>query len=288
MAEKNNKNSPKKKHGCFGRFMMFVIICAFVWWFNNFTVKVSETEIQSNKITSPFRIAVMSDYHAEVYGIKPETIIKKLDKIAPDAVFYLGDMYSRDAEQENIDLAVKLMADTVSAGYTVFFVPGEHDTSLNYLNSVMQSGVNVMNYRTSTVNINGNNIRIYGIDNAFFSDTFNLANEFTLDENCYNILLAHIPMYEYYKNFGADLTLCGDTHGGIIQIPFDRGPVYYSATDEWFPEIKNRRDDIYDKGLFSMFDGYKYMFITSGLGNSPAPVRLNNRPEIAVIQLNPY
>jgi len=29
------------------------------------------------------------------------------------------------------------------------------------------------------------------------------------------------------------------------------------------------------------------MFITSGLGASPAPVRLNNRPEVVVIDIIP-
>lgn len=291
MAEQNNKSqsnlNPKKKKSGFKRFLIFIIIVALIWWFNNFTIKITETEIHSNKIVSPVKIAVISDYHAEKIGISPDTVLKKLKKIDPDAVFYLGDMYSRDAVQEEMNIAIELMTDTVSAGFTVFFVPGEHDTSLKYLNILMQNGVNVMNYQSAGINLNGNNIRIYGIDNVFFSETFDLSTEFALDENYYNILLAHIPMYEYYQNFGADLTLCGDTHGGIIQLPFNKGPVYYSSTDEWFPELKQQRNDIYDKGLFKIADNYKYMFITSGLGNSPVPARLNNRPEIAVIDLMP-
>lgn len=291
MAEQNNKSqsnlNPKKKKSGFKRFLIFIIIVALIWWFNNFTIKITETEIHSNKIVSPVKIAVISDYHAEKIGISPDTVLKKLKKIDPDAVFYLGDMYSRDAVQEEMNIAIELMTDTVSAGFTVFFVPGEHDTSLKYLNILMQNGVNVMNYQSAGINLNGNNIRIYGIDNVFFSETFDLSTEFALDENYYNILLAHIPMYEYYQNFSADLTLCGDTHGGIIQLPFNKGPVYYSSTDEWFPELKQQRNDIYDKGLFKIADNYKYMFITSGLGNSPVPARLNNRPEIAVIDLMP-
>ena len=289
MAEQNKSqnNNPKKKKSGFKKFLIFIMIIAFIWWFNNFTIKITETEVHSNKIVSPVKIAVISDYHAEKVGISPDTVLKKLEKIAPDAVFYLGDMYSRDAVQEEMNIAIELMTDTVNAGFTVFFVPGEHDTSLKYLNILMQNGINVMNYQSAGINLNGNNIKIYGIDNVFFSETFDLSTEFALDENYYNILLAHIPMYEYYQNFGADLTLCGDTHGGIIQLPFNKGPVYYNATDEWLPELKEQRNDIYDKGLFKIDDNYKYMFITSGLGNSPVPARLNNRPEIAVIDLLP-
>ena len=64
------------------------------------------------------------------------------------------------------------------------------------------------------IKIKDTEITFYGISNAYFSPTFDLSNEFELNKNTYNILLAHIPMYKDYESFGADLTLCGDTHGG--------------------------------------------------------------------------
>lgn len=284
-ASQLKKKSPKY---FFRRLTAFLIIIIFIWYFNNYTIKINKKEISSPKINTSVKIAVLSDYHAEKYGIRPETILRKLDKINPDVVLYLGDMYSRKTSQENIELAESLMIDTVKAGYDVFFVPGDHDRSVEYLNVLMQNDVNVMNYQSETLNIKGNNIRIYGINNAYFSDTFNLSNEFQLDPSYYNILMAHIPMYDYYNDFGADLTLCGDTHGGMIQLPFGLGAVYDSADDKWFPEFSKGRKNVYDKGLFNLSENDKYMFITSGLGNYPVPARLNNRPEIAVIQLNPY
>jgi len=288
MSEKKNSHRKRKNPKYFfRRLTAFLIIIAFIWYFNNFTIKINKIHVSSSKLNSSVKIAVMSDYHAEKYGIQPETIIKKLDKINPDIVFYLGDMYSREAPEENIMLAESLMIDTVKAGYNVFFVPGDHDRDIEYLNVLMQNGINVMNYQSMTVTVKGNNIKIYGINNAYFSSNFDLSKEFQPDPSCYNILMAHIPMYNYYNDFGADLTLCGDTHGGIIQLPFGLGPVYHSATDEWFPEFTNREELIYDKGLFSFSEDYKYMFITSGLGNYPVIARLNNRPEIAVININP-
>ncbi|MDE5945888.1 MAG: metallophosphoesterase [Oscillospiraceae bacterium] len=286
----NNKKKKKKEHPKYflRRLAAFFIIITSIWYFNNYSIKIVKKEIYSDKIVSPLKIAIMSDYHAEKYlSKKSSSIIKKLDKINPDLVFYLGDMYSRNSKEDEIELAEKLMIDTVKAGYDVFFVPGDHDRSVNYLNVLMQNGVNVMNYQTMQLNIKGNDIQIYGINNAYFSNSFNLSKEFSIDSSKYNILMAHIPMYKYYDDFGADLTVCGDTHGGIIQIPFGKGPVYYSLTDEWFPEIKNQRNDIYDKGLFSMSGENKYMFVTSGIGNYPVHLRFNNRPEIVVIDILP-
>ena len=289
MSEK--KNIPHKRKNpkyFFRRLTAFFLIIAFIWYFNNYTIKITKTYINSSKLVSSVKIAVMSDYHAEQYGINPKSIIRKINEINPDVVFYLGDMYSSGTSQENIDKAESLMIDTVKAGYEVFFVAGDHDTSVEYLNILMQNDVNVMNYQSQELEIRGNKIKIYGINNAYFPDTFNLSNEFQLDDSYYNILMAHIPMYNYYNDFGADLTVCGDTHGGMIQFPFGLGAVYDSVTKKWLPELKYGKNNVYDKGLFRLSGSDKYMFITSGLGNYPIPARLNNRPEIAVIQLNPY
>ncbi|MFR1841829.1 MAG: hypothetical protein ACLSWQ_05305 [Oscillospiraceae bacterium] len=89
-------------------------------------------------------------------------------------------------------------------------------------------------------------------------------------------------MYKDYESFGADLTLCGDTHGGVIQIPF-LGPAYHNS--QILPELFGSKENVYDKGLFSYSGGY--MFITSGIGNYPIPARFNNRPEIGEIIIKP-
>ena len=41
------------------------------------------------------------------------------------------------------------------------------------------------------------------------------------DENEFHILLAHTPRYaKEYFNWGADLTLSGHYHGGVLRLPF--------------------------------------------------------------------
>lgn len=271
----------KKKH----KLLKFIIILFVVWWFNNYTIKTPEFTVKSNKITAPIKIAVLSDLHASAHGIKNERIINKIDKAEPDIIFLLGDMYSRSSEWDLIQIPIDLTKELSEKGYLVYFVPGEHDNSQKYLDAMSESGAHVMNYKGEIINVKGNSIQILGIDNVFFSPTFDLNNAFTISQDCYSILMAHIPNYNSYAAFGADLTICGDTHGGIIQLPFGRGPAYYSETGEWFPEIFGSRSDIYDKGMFD-YDGGT-MFITSGLGAYPLAARFNNRPEIAFIDIVP-
>ena len=220
--------------------------------------------------------------HASDFGISVDRIVSRMKKASPDIIIELGDMYTTGSSQKLMDMPVELTEKLTGEGFPVYFVSGEHDTDRKFIKNMTDAGAHVMNYESEIITVKGNRLRILGIDNVYYSDTFDLTNEFTLDDSCYNILLAHIPNYTKFARFGADLTLCADTHGGMIQLPFDMGPVYHEGS--WLPQLKSG-ETVYDKGCFDYKNGT--MFITSGIGNSPFPARLNNRPEIAVIELIP-
>ncbi len=281
---KINDNPEKKRLSKgklrFRRFCAFLIILIFIWWFNNFTIKIDNSKIYSYKIDNTIKIAVISDLHASSFGISNRKILRKIEKEDPDIVVELGDMYTYGSSKKLMKKPVELTEKIIDAGYPVYFVSGEHDTDQWYIDEMSSVGAHVMNYKSEAVEINGNKVRLLGIDNAYYSPTFDLTNEFTLDKSCYNILLAHIPNYEKFAKFGADLTLCADTHGGMIQLPFDMGPVYDQGT--WLPQL-TQDQNVYDKGLFEYKGGA--MFITSGIGNYPVPARFNNRPEVAIIEI---
>ena len=284
--EENNENKKQKgsKKRSFG-FAAALLLLVLIWWFNNYTLKTTETTYSSAKVKERFRIAVISDLHAHKYSISSKNILGKITSADPDAVFVLGDMYTSGSPLEDKVRAVNAAADIVNEGYPAYFVSGEHDYDDDYLEMLAESGVEVMNYRTEYLDIKGNKIKLMGIDNVYFSPTFDLHNEFQTDKDCFNILLAHIPYFKKYAEFGADLTLCADTHGGMVQLPWELGPAFDADSGEWFPEIGGQRDDIYDKGWFKYRGGA--MFITSGIGDSPYPVRFNNRPEVVIMDILP-
>lgn len=280
----NKSDNQKKKKHTFRNFLIFILAVLLFWWFNNYTLKITRYNIVSDKISGEgVRIAVLSDQHATKHGITNETILKKLNRAEPDIVFMLGDMYSRKSSRELTEIPVELVSMVTEAGYPVYFVPGEHDTSQDYIQRMIAAGAHVMDYQSEIINVNGNDLEIFGIDNVYYSDTFDLNSAFVKTPGCFSILMAHIPNYDKFSDFAADLTVCGDTHGGIIQLPFGKGPAYYSETREWFPEVSESRSDVYDKGLFPYNNGA--MLITSGIGAYPVPARLNNRPEIAVVDI---
>lgn len=278
-----SKNKKKLKY-FFRRLFAVIAVLVLVWWYNNYTLKINKTSIVSDKISSNIRIALISDMHATKYGISNSNIISKIDKINPDIVLVLGDMYTTKSKWNLMEIPINLMKSLVDSGYPVYFAEGDHDRYAKYLSALRKNGVHVMDYKEEIVNIKGNNLKIMGIDNAYYSSTFDLTNEFSLDENCYNILLAHIPNYKKFAQFGADLTVCADTHGGIIQLPFGMGAVYDALTSRWLPKLTSDAP-LYDKGWFA-YDGGA-MFITSGIGDYPVPARFNNRPEVVSIDIIP-
>lgn len=276
------QNTPKKKKKS-SRMWLWIIIIAVVWWFNNYTLKVNRVSLKSEKIGSALRIAVVSDLHAAKLGIGNAALFKAVDDAKADVVFFLGDMYTSGSSL--MDRPVELAEMLTSAGYPVYAVTGEHDTDSSYIEALENTGVHVMDYKSEYIDVKGNILHIMGIDNVYYSPTFDLRNEFSVNEDCFNILLAHIPNYEKFSLFGADLTLCGDTHGEMAQLPFGKGPLYHSGTQTWFPELLHKELEIYDKGFFD-YDGGS-MFITSGIGVYPVPVRFNNRPEVVIMDIEP-
>lgn len=252
-----------------------------LWYYNTFTLKITETTIESEKISDPVRIVQITDLHGSCFGKDNSRLIEKIEKQNPDFIVATGDMYSFHDEKGE-QTAIKLLSE-LAKNHRVYFVNGEHDYNFNndnYTDALSENGVRVLDYENENITVGETELCLYGISNASYSPTFDLANEFTLEKSKFNILLAHIENFDAFSSFGIDLSICGDTHGGQVRLPFI-GAVQNKGI--WFPEISSNSAAAYTKGLYER--GEAYLFISSGLGNYPIPVRFMNRPEIAVINL---
>ncbi len=109
---------------------------------------------------------------------------------------------------------------------------------------------------------------------ALASDGASLDAENGKKATIYSVLLAHRPQFfDLYIRHGADLTLSGHVHGGQIRLPFVGG--LFAPEQGFFPD--------YGGGVYK--SGESTMVVSRGLGNSKFPLRINNRPEIIVIEL---
>ena len=90
----------------------------------------------------------------------------------------------------------------------------------------------------------------------------------------YTILLSHRPeLFDTYVDSGVDLVLTGHAHGGQFRLPLIGGLV--APGQGLFPK--------YDAGTFSQ--DRTHMVVSRGLGNSVIPLRIGNRPELVVVEL---
>ncbi len=271
-----SKRREKRHHGI-RNFIIYCLILTAIWYVGTFTLKTTEVTIESSKIKDDITIVQLTDLHGASFGQDNSRLIERVKNAKPDFIVITGDMYS-SGDETGRQTAVDLMADLVKYS-PVYFVNGEHDNSETYDEQLTAAGVDVLDYESRDITVGQTTVRLYGISNVYYSSTFDLSNEFTLNKDVFNILTAHIPNFEAFADFGIDLSICGDSHGGQVRLPFVGG---FNNGGVWFPELKDGAEK-YVKGLYEMGD--KKLFVSSGLGNFPVPIRFLNRPEVAVLHL---
>ena len=270
-------NRKEKKHHTIRNFFIYCLILAAIWYAGTFTLKTTEVTIKSSEIKDDITIVQLTDLHGASFGEGNSRLIERVKEAEPSFIIVTGDMYT-SGDEEGRQTAVDLLAQ-LAKDYPVYSVNGEHDNNEEYEKQLTEAGVDVLDYESRDITIGDTTVRLYGITNVYYSSTFDLTNEFTLEKNVYNILAAHIENFAAFADFGVDLSICGDSHGGQVRLPFVGG---LNNKGVWFPELKEGREK-YVKGLYEIGD--KKLFISSGLGNFPIPIRFLNRPEVAVIHL---
>ncbi len=269
-------------------FFLIVNICDM----NRFVVR--EYTFASDKVTKEITFAFLSDLHDKKYGKNNGKLTEAIGKVNPDVLLVGGDMIVASPEEPNQN-AKKLMQ-TLAEDYRIYHGMGNHEYRSDlyrekygemydeYSRPLLNKGVTFL--RNEAVLLEEYNIEIRGveIDRKYYKRfTVRHMDESYLEEilgknngSHYEILLAHNPDYfKQYKDYGADLTLSGHVHGGLIRMPLMGGIA--SPAVRFFPK--------YDGGLFT--EDKSNMVVSRGLGTHTLPVRIFNPAELVVIRIKP-
>lgn len=122
----------------------------------------------------------------------------------------------------------------------------------------------------------GKNIKKIITENSKTKDSVQGNLQTLEDQECDEtiLLLAHNPAYgRQYAAWGADITISGHTHGGLVRIP-GIGSVF-SPQFEWFPQ--------FDGGMYDV-DGKK-LVVSKGLGTHTFHIRIFDRAECVLLKL---
>lgn len=267
--------------------IIFICLGVFFYYQNNF-IKITRLEIKSKEIPqefSDYKILHLSDLHNKSFGKNQKKLVENIRTIKPDLIVFTGDIIDRRWYDEKPSV---LLMNEITKIAPVYYVTGNHELWSGKFDSLEKklkdTGVNILRNEQKVVKKGYSQIHIIGIDDPVINSSYK-TEERVIDEeiqeaigkkynNEYKILLSHRPeKFHIYSKNNIDLILCGHAHGGQVRLPFIGGII--APNQGFLPK--------YTSGAY--VDGNSTMIVSIGLGNSLAPFRIFNRPEIGVITL---
>ncbi len=263
-----------------------VVVARGIW--ENSALMLNSYVVSSPRLPesfSGFRIAHVSDLHNAQMGKNNSKLLSMISEAQPDMIAISGDLL----DSLNTDMAVVL--DFVAKAREIapcYYVTGNHEARQPkafydaYEELLKEAGVICLHDSTVFLERDGAKIAIIGVDDPVFALSRGSEAAVNSPDRLaelaagadFSVLISHRPeLFENYVNAEMGLVLSGHAHGGQVRLPFLGGIV--APHQGLFP--------IYDGGLYTVED--TSMVISRGIGNSIIPLRLNNRPELVIVEL---
>lgn len=237
----------------------------------------SHYEVEVDGLTG-VRIAQISDLHD---ARMDERLLAQLRAADPDLIAITGDYVSADTPDLTHALQLAAEIDAIAPTYAVL---GNHEADsplrAELLVGFERAGVEVLRNETTQRDVGGKPFTLAGIDDPRVwrdrgvepADVSRLVSSLDAPEDEPLVLLAHRPEeLREYSAAEADLVLSGHAHGGQVRLPGIGG--LWAPHQGFLPRLTS--------GVHT--DRGTVMVISRGLGDSVAPIRINNPPELVII-----
>lgn len=232
------------------------------------------------EISVPFgrklRIALLSDIHSGIYMTRRD-IRRCADMVIdlkPDLFFMTGDYISNSIRF--LPACLEELS-RVRAEYGTYACLGNHEHWHGDLEGFerifLKNKIILLNNSHEIVNTSEGPLGVIGIEDLVAGDPDLEKAISGIEKGIPRILLSHRPeIFPQAASRGISLTLAGHYHGGQIALKL--------------PGLKFSLANLhtqYTEGLFQIKD--LYMYVTTGIGTTFTPVRLNAPPEITILNL---
>lgn len=253
----------------------FSILSKAYW--NTFRPEYKEIDIQVQPaMNGSLKILHLTDIHIEKLSIKPEKVLEMVQGENIDIIALTGDYLDRVSSMDHFIHFLKTIV-TIPAKYGIYAVWGNHDwvvgEHLPELKKRMEElGVIVLSNESHTIEENhlGLPIDIIGIDDRYSGHADVKASFRNVSAEGIRVILTHDPLVVHDIEESFDYLLCGHFHSGQIYYPL---PVHTLKMG-----LKPFRK--YLSGLQKHKHGPYY--ISGGLGQTGANLRLGCRPEVTM------
>ena len=254
----------------------------------NTKLEITEYKIRSPRVPGVFdgfRITQISDLHNAEFGEKNSKLLKLLSETCPDVIVLTGDLI--DSRNTDVDIALTFAGKAVQIA-PVYYVSGNHEARVPEYEQLKmgltEAGVTVLENQKVQVTKDGESITLMGIQDPSFRTDYLFGDAASVSKQAisslqnasdgFTVLLSHRPeLFDLYVDTGMDLVFSGHAHGGQFRLPVVGGLV--APNQGFFPK--------YDAGQFIVEN--TTMIVSRGVGNSIIPFRINNPPEIVVVEL---
>ena len=244
----------------------------------SYNVVIDHRSITIPNLPSGFdglRVAFLSDMHVGPY-LSPDflvTVVRTVQSLNPDLILLGGDYILRDAQ--HIAPCFDVLK-SLDAPLGVFGVLGNHDYwhDVSMTKSAMKKAkINELTNTGTWLCRKGERLRLGGVDDLWegLPDIAKALGNAT--KNDASLILSHNPdVAEKLTDPRVGLMLSGHTHGGQIVIPRIGSP--------WIPSNYGMK---YAQGLVEA--PTTRVYVSTGIGMSGIPMRLNCRPQLALLTL---
>ena len=266
--------------------ILLVVLIVWIHW-GNTALELTTYTVRSSRLPGSFegyRIAHVSDLHNTEMGEDNENLLQLLRDTEPDIIAITGDLI--DSRRTDMEIALDFVREAGKIA-PCYYVAGNHESRIeeyiDFKAALETAGVTVLEDARMELTLAGECITLIGVRDPSFQveekDEEAAYMDAVLSQLCengdgYRILLSHRPeLFETYAAHDIDLILSGHAHGGQFRLPWLGGVLV--PGQGFFPK--------YEEGLHTQAN--TNMVISRGIGNSVVPVRINNRPEVILIEL---
>ena len=223
-----------------------------------------------------FRILHLTDTHFDdEWPEFTESVHDLLAGLEVDLCVLTGDYrYGHCGSQEHVPEQVWHVLEDVQSRHGFYAILGNHDLS-DIVPGLRERGVNILLNEGTAIREGDTTLWLGGVDDPhkFQSGDPELALAEAPEDTAFKLFLAHTPeCIPEAEALGADLYLCGHTHGGQICFPFI-GPIHKNARCAY--------QYAYGEWRYGKTRGYT----ANGLGVTDMPVRFRCPPEAVIVTL---
>ncbi len=289
--------------------LLWVILLIVLWTFiERKLILTTKHTICSAKLPNTLNntsFVLLADLHNCTFGKNNRRLIKRIRAMEPDFIIVAGDMVNK--KEICYPSNAYVLMEQLAKSYKIYYAYGNHEqrlerigkdasipwtkedkehysTWVEYKKRLEDTKVTFLDNESTILTLHSSSLRITGVSLPHDYFEFNSSKELPQKEltelvgesskEHFQLLIAHNPVhFNAYANWGADLTLSGHLHGGMMRLPGIGGII--SPQAKLFPK--------YDKGKHTK--GASHLIVSRGLGSHSIMPRIFNIPEIIYVKL---